>query len=120
MNGNFKLVRKISFIEPHYSSTPIVFENVYVDRFNSIFKGFYLLRDENTIKAEQFNPKTIVTFKKIKSTERFGFGLKASDIVEADIVPAEELTYEQKTIIVNLNRCIDEGRYIIENPSIYN
>jgi len=118
MTGDFKLVRKISFLEPHYSKTPIIFENVYVDRFNSIFGGFYFLKDADSIPVEKLGPQVKIKFKKLYSTERFGFSLKASDIVSVDIVSNDELTEDQKVIIAFLNRCINEKHYIEEKIEI--
>lgn len=111
MIGNFKKVKKISFHLPNYSSLPITFEDVYVDRFNSIFKGHYLLISVNDISVENVERYQKVTFIKIRSTERFGMGIKASDIVYVDDVPKNELTDDEVKIINYLNKVIDNQNY---------
>ncbi|MFA5502994.1 MAG: hypothetical protein WDA35_01225 [Bacilli bacterium] len=114
MIGNFNLVKKITLILPDYSSKPITFENVYCDRFNSIFKGFYLLLDADKIDSEKIEENPQITFVKIPSSERFGLGLKSSDILDVDIVKPIELTAEQKQIINYLNRCIEAKNYTVK------
>lgn len=111
MIGNFKLVRKISFRLPNYSSLPLTFENVYVDRFNSIFKGFYLLLNADEISGENVNDQQSIIFTKVHSTERFGAGLNASDILFVDIVDKRDLTDEELKIITYLNLCIKNKYY---------
>lgn len=111
MIGNFKLVRKISLNLPMYSSLPITFENVYIDRFNSIFKGFYLLVSADDISVDNIGLNREITFRKVRSTERFGAGLNASDIISASIVPKQELSDDQLRIINYLNKVIDSKYY---------
>ena len=116
MIGNFKKVRKISFHLPRYSSLPLTFENVYADRFNSIFRGFYLLVSVDDIDIENVDKRRLITFTKVRSTERFGLGLKASDVVLSDIFEERELTEDERAIIKYLNECIKNKRYeIIES-----
>lgn len=116
MISNFKKVRKISFHLPRYSSLPLTFENVYADRFNSIFRGFYLLVSVDDIDIENVDKRRLITFTKVRSTERFGLGLKASDVVLSDIFEERELTEDERAIIKYLNECIENKRYeIIES-----
>lgn len=111
MTGNFRLVRKISFNLPGYSSLPLVFTDVYVDRFNSVFKGFYLLVSAESVTVEHIEKTQQIVFTKVRSTERFGAGLRASDIVAADIVARNELTTEELRIINYLNKSINSNFY---------
>lgn len=107
MIGHFKLAKKITFILPHYSSMPITFNNVYYDRFNSIFKGFYFLIPEESTTDGQLNNTPIVRFKKLRSTERFG----EQDIVDIIRVDENILTEEQKSVIKYLNYCINNNKF---------
>lgn len=111
MIGNFKLVRRISFNLPGYSSVPLTFENVYVDRFNSIFKGFYLLVGAQDVNIYNIENQNQVVFTKIRSTERFGSGLGASDVLSVNIVESNQLMGEELRIINYLNTCVEKNFY---------
>jgi hypothetical protein len=89
MNANFKYVQEIKF--RLYDKT---FKNVYYDRFNSIFKGFYIVASSDDLKNNQAY--------KIDSTERFG----QQDIELITKVGQIELKDEQKKDIGKLNAII--------------
>ena len=84
MLNDFKYARRIRFM----LSEPKVYENVYWDRFNSIFKGYYVVVPADTMKYEV-----------VRSTERFG----SQDIIILDAVPKAELTEDQHVNIAKLN-----------------
>ncbi|MDR3318922.1 MAG: hypothetical protein LBS99_05725 [Clostridiales bacterium] len=85
MTGDFKFVRKIKF-----RLHPDMFVDVYYDRFNSIFKGHYIVVDSHNLS------NTV----KVPSTERFG----SQDVEYFELVPKDQLTPEQIYAIGQLNQ----------------
>jgi hypothetical protein len=83
MTNNFKFAKRIRF-----TLSDKVYENVYWDRFNSIFKGYYVVVPEDTMKYEV-----------VRSTERFG----SQDVVLVDEVKKPDLTEERLVHIAKLN-----------------
>ncbi|MDR2828555.1 MAG: hypothetical protein LBV51_03960 [Acholeplasmatales bacterium] len=95
MIGHFKYVNKIKF-----ALCKETFTGVYYDRFNSIFKGFYLVVRENSMSnVESIDALNNNVFIKIPSTECFG----SQDVLEVEEVEEHFLSEKQKRDIKLLN-----------------
>jgi len=101
MIGNFRLANKFVSVYSKYTH-----ENVFFDRFNSVFKGFYLLVNEQHL-AEMIKNNSPITFWKIPSTERFG----SQDVTWLEYRDPNLLTQEDHNMIRILNSVIDTGYY---------
>jgi hypothetical protein len=99
MIGNFRLANKFATVNSKY-----VYENVYFDRFNSIFKGFYLVVGKQQL-DEMIQNNQVITFTKIPSTERFG----SQDITQLEFFDPTLVTPDEKKIIHMLNALINTG-----------
>ena len=99
MIGNFRLANKFATINSRY-----IYENVYFDRFNSIFRGFYLVVGQQQL-AEMIQNNNVITFTKIPSTERFG----SQDITKLEFFDPMLITPDEKKIIHMLNVLINTG-----------
>lgn len=101
MVGNFKLANRFATVRSKY-----VYDNVFFDRFNSVFKGFYLLVGQQQL-ADMIQANSIITFTRIHSTERFG----SQDVTQFQLVDPALITPEQKKMIYILNSVIDTEYY---------
>jgi hypothetical protein len=90
MIANFKKVKEVKFL-----NNDKTFKSVYVDRFNSIFKGIYVVATEECIKNK-------AKFIAIRSTERFG-SLNSIDVISIDIQADSNLSKHEKEVIKLLN-----------------
>jgi len=84
----------------------MVYEDVFFDRFNSIYKGFYLLVGQQQL-AEMIRSYSGVTFIKIPSTERFG----SQDVTILEYADPNRLTEDQRKMIYMLNSLIQTNNY---------
>jgi hypothetical protein len=96
MIANFKYVKSIKF-----KLSKKTYKNAYYDRFNSIFKGFYLIGNEETIKKR--------TLYKIPSTECFG----QQDVEYIEKIQKSELTKTQQMTISQLNTGLKNNEFKI-------
>jgi hypothetical protein len=101
MIGNFRLANKFATVRSKF-----VYENVYFDRFNSVFRGFYLVISPQNLE-EMLKNNYGITFIKIPSTERFG----SQDVTQLEFADPNLLTPDQKKIIYMLNSVINTGNY---------
>jgi len=101
MVGNFRLADKFATV-----MTRIVYEDVFFDRFNSVFKGFYLLVGQKQL-ADMIQSNSGITFIKIPSTERFG----SQDVTQLELYDPNLLTPDQKKMIFMLNSIVNTGNY---------
>ena len=105
MKGNFRLANKFEAALSKHT-----YENVFFDRFNSVFRGFYLVVGEREL-AEMVREGREITFRKIPSTERFGsqdvVRLEFFDLAGAD----EERAVQVKKMMYFLNSVIDTNNY---------
>ena len=101
MTGNFRLANKFATVKSKF-----VYDDVFFDRFNSVFKGFYLVVGQKQL-AEMLQRNSAVCFTKIPSTERFG----SQDITQLEFYDPALLTPDQKKLIYMLNSVIDTGCY---------
>jgi len=102
MVGNFRLANRFATVMSRY-----IYDNVYFDRFNSVYKGFYLVVGEAQL-AEMIRSNSPISFVKIHSTERFG----SQDITQLEYFDQNYLTPEQRNMIFILNSAINTGRYL--------
>ncbi|MCL2675428.1 MAG: hypothetical protein FWE84_02400 [Firmicutes bacterium] len=101
MVGNFRLATKFAVGFSQY-----VYENVFFDRFNSIFKGFYLVISEQQL-ADTIKNNLVVTFTKIPSTECFG----SQDVTLLEFCDPREMTHDRQKMIYFLNSVIKTENY---------
>ena len=101
MIGNFRLANRFATVLSQNT-----YENVFFDRFNSVFKGFYLLVGQQQL-AETVLNNECITFIKIPSTERFG----SQDVTDLEFYDQDLLTSDQRKFIYMLNSVIDTGAY---------
>ncbi|MCL2670955.1 MAG: hypothetical protein FWF10_02840 [Clostridiales bacterium] len=105
MKGNFRLANQFETVLSKRRH-----ENVFFDRFNSVFKGFYLVIDEREL-AEMVQQGREITFRKIPSTERFG----SQDIVRVEFYNLESADLDRitevKKMMYFLNSVIDTSNY---------
>ena len=101
MIGNFRLARKFASALSKY-----IYEDVFFDRFNSVFKGFYLIVPEHQL-GEMVQTGSLITFIKVPSTERFG----SQDVTQLEFCDPDLITPDQKKLIYLLNSVIDTGQY---------
>jgi len=101
MVGNFRLADVFAAVR-----SKLVYNDVFFDRFNSVFKGFYLIVGQQQL-AEMIQRNDYITFVRIPSTERFG----AQDVTQLQLRDANLLTDEQRKMIVILNSVISTGSY---------
>ena len=101
MIGNFRLANRFATVRSKY-----VYENVYFDRFNSVFRGFYLVVSPQQLE-EMLRTNSVITFIKIPSTERFG----SQDVTQLEFFDPNQLSPDQKKIIYMLNSVINTGNY---------
>jgi hypothetical protein len=97
MIASFKFVKTIKFM-----LNSKTFENVYYDRFNSIFKGFYLVGNEELIK------KRILY--KIPSPECFG----PQDVEYIEKMDKSKLIKQQQITISRLNTGFKNNEFKIK------
>jgi len=103
MVGNFRLANKFATVLSNGT-----YEDVFFDRFNSVFKGHYLVVEQKHLEAMVQNNSGI-TFIKIPSTERFG----AQDVMQLELFDPNLLTPDQRKLIYMLNSVIDTGCYSV-------
>ena len=103
MIGNFRLANKFATVLSKF-----VYENVYFDRFNSVFKGFYLVVGEQQL-SEMIQSNSVITFTKIPSTERFG----SQDVTQLEFYDPNLITPDQKKMMYLLNSLIDTRNYAV-------
>ena len=101
MVGNFRLANRFATVRSKY-----VYTDVFFDRFNSIFKGFYLVIGQQQL-AETVRNNAPITFTKIHSTESFG----SQDITQLEFFDPNFLSPDQKKLIYILNSVISTGTY---------
>ena len=101
MVGNFRLANKFATVY-----TRQVYEDVFFDRFNSIFKGFYLLVGQKALE-EMVSTNSAITFIKVPSTERFG----SQDVTLLEYFDPNLLTPDQRKLICILNSVVNAGSY---------
>jgi len=101
MIGNFRLANRFATVKSKNT-----YENVFFDRFNSVFKGFYLLVTQQQL-IEMIQGDNPITFTKIPSTERFG----SQDVTQLEFFNPELITPEQKKMITFLNSLIGTKSY---------
>ena len=101
MIGNFRLANKFATVR-----SKSTYEDVFFDRFNSVFMGFYLIVGQQQLK-EMVQNNSMITLTKIPSTERFG----SQDVTELEFFDPNLLTPDQKKLIYLLNSVIDTKSY---------
>ena len=101
MIGNFRLANRFAT-----SLSKFIYEDVFFDRFNSVYKGFYLVIGQRQL-AETVQNNYPITFTKIPSTERFG----SQDITQLELFNPNALTQDQQKLIYILNSVISTGSY---------
>ncbi|MDR0491187.1 MAG: hypothetical protein LBH28_08105 [Oscillospiraceae bacterium] len=101
MVGNFRLANVFAAV-----MSRLVYNDVFFDRFNSVFKGFYLLVGQQQL-AEMIQRNDYITFVKIPSTERFGH----QDVTQLELRDTSLITPNQQKMIVILNSVIATGSY---------
>ena len=101
MTGNFRLARKFAT-----SLSKYIYEDVFFDRFNSIYKGFYLVISQQQL-ADTVQQNLPISFIKIPSTERFG----SQDITQFQLYDPNYLTPDQQKLIYILNSVITTQSY---------
>ena len=101
MIGNFRLAVAFSA-----RLSARVYEDVFYDRFNSVFKGFYLVVGRERL-AEMVQRGEGIAFIKIPSAERFG----SQDVSRLEYADPSLLTDDQKKLIYLLNAVIESGGY---------
>ena len=101
MIGNFRLAHKFGTI-----LSKRIYENVFFDRFNSVYKGFYLVVGEQQLN-EMIQNNWPIKFLKIPSTERFG----SQDVIALEFYDPNTITPDQRKLIYMLNSSIQNGSY---------
>jgi len=101
MIANFKFAKKFSTGLSKYT-----YENVFFDRFNSIFKGYYLVIPEQQLFdciKQGVQPALI----KIPSTECFG----SQDVTLLEYAEPNDMTHDRQKAIFFLKHAIDTKNF---------